>query len=259
MNQPFELLYIDIFGPVRKSEYEYNFEEDKLYLLTMMDSGSRYVEIAILKNITAEETISALYNTWISRYPLPKIIHTDKGKQFLSNEFKEFAISNGIKLTTTIGDNPTGNSRIERINSTITKILRIYKGFPFAEVISLIRTSMNSLYHKGLKTSPNNLIFGINKFNTMIKYDKEKIFDISQKKTIKMQEETLERINSKRKDFDFLNKNVWVKQRQINKFEATNSGPFKVTNYIKDKGIVEIDMNDKKKWINVSKIVFVEP
>lgn len=162
---PRKKVYVDLYGPLSKDECKLKTNKEKFYLLVMIDACTRWKEVAVVEKIKTDEIASKIYNHWISRYPIPEILHSDKGTCFTSKDFKEFLCRYGIKLTTTIGYNPTGNSVVERVNQTIGNIIRIYKGFDLENVVSLICNNLNNTYHSTIETSPSNLVFGVNKFD----------------------------------------------------------------------------------------------
>ena len=71
----FDVLHLDIVGPLRTSE-------GKSYILTMIDHKTRWPEAIPLANISALNVANIIIQTWISRCGVSNHIITDQGTQF---------------------------------------------------------------------------------------------------------------------------------------------------------------------------------
>ncbi|XP_053685958.1 uncharacterized protein K02A2.6-like [Sabethes cyaneus] len=112
--KPWIDLAIDFLGPLPSGEY----------ILVIIDYYSRYMEIEIMKRITAQETVKRLqkiFRTW----GYPRTITLDNGKQFVSQEFDEFCKRTGIVLNHTTPYWPQANGEVERQNRSLLKRLKI--------------------------------------------------------------------------------------------------------------------------------------
>ena len=90
---PYELLFIDIVGPLNKYDgYE--------YLLTMEDSFTRFARAIPIRSISAENIAKNIYIHWINTFHAPVRIHSDNGTQFTSSYLKEICSSLGIHMST---------------------------------------------------------------------------------------------------------------------------------------------------------------
>ena len=67
----FAHVHIDVVGPLEAGEHR--------HLLTMIDRSTRWCEVALLKNTTAEEVSRMFISTWITRYGVPAVVTTDRG------------------------------------------------------------------------------------------------------------------------------------------------------------------------------------
>lgn len=105
---------IDFMGPLPSGEY----------ILVVVDYFSRYLEVEILKKITATETIARL-NKIFTRLGYPRTITLDNGRQFISEEFEEFCRIKGIALNNTTPYWPQENGEVERQNRSLLKRLKI--------------------------------------------------------------------------------------------------------------------------------------
>ena len=90
------------------------------FLLTVTDEYSRFPFSFTLRSITSKTVISRLRHL-LSFFGYPSFIHTDRGKQFTSNEFQQFCQENGIAQSLSSPYHPVGNDLCERMNGTIWK------------------------------------------------------------------------------------------------------------------------------------------
>jgi hypothetical protein len=224
----------------------------------IIDGCTRWVEVVIIEDISTNTIIQALFDSWIAPYPIPEIIHTDKGTQFVSNDFKRYLETIGVRHSTTIGDNPQGNSICERVNATIGNILRIYKGYELRSVVSLANNSLRLTYHRTLKCTPTELVFGCKKFYRDKRCNIKKLFERYYGTAEKEIKKTKNKANTGRSKIGLLNKNIWIRKNTNEKLQERNKGPYKVVEECKDKGIVCIEKNVMKRWISVRKISHVE-
>lgn len=112
-----QLVGIDYLGPLPSGHY----------LLCIVDYYSRYLEVEILKQQTAEVTIQTLEKI-IYREGIMDEIICDNGPAFIDQRFKEFLDINGIRLRHTTPLWPQANGEIERQNKNILRRLRIAQG-----------------------------------------------------------------------------------------------------------------------------------
>lgn len=76
---------VDFMGPLPSGDH----------FFVIVDYFSRYKEIKIIKNVTSTNTINLLKEIF-SRLGFPVSITADNGKQFVSEEMKNFCTENGI-------------------------------------------------------------------------------------------------------------------------------------------------------------------
>lgn len=254
---PWELVYMDIYGPFDGDNFENNENLSKAYLLVIVDSATRWTEVILLKDIESQTIVNKFYNEWISRYPIPQQIHTDQGKQFISSTFTDYVKSLGIKSTTTLTENPQGNSICERINQTVGNILRIYKGYNLENVISLINNNLRSTWHKSIDCCPSELVFGVSKFDLTKQIDRDKLLKNAIEKSNKYKKYSQSRINKPRKDLDLIGKEIFIKRKSTDKLDEKNTGPFKIIEVNPEQGLVRIQNEDIQKWISMRKISYI--
>ena len=79
-SKPFEMLAVDIMGPLTESEEGYK------YILNCIDMFTSWPEAIPLRTLTAEETVKAITKV-ITRHGCPQIILSDQGTSFTSKLF----------------------------------------------------------------------------------------------------------------------------------------------------------------------------
>ena len=79
-----------------------------------------------LRAIIAKAVASTLVNQFISRFGIPREIHSDQGSQFESELFREMCILLGIDKTRTTAFHPAGDGLIERAHRTLEDMLSEY-------------------------------------------------------------------------------------------------------------------------------------
>ena len=117
----FEIVAIDIVGPMPRSvenRLEYN------HLLSIIDIKSRYVELIPLTTTTGIAVARAFEENWLCRYPRPRFVLTDQGKNLIGLELEELLESYGISHKYTTTYNPQSNGIIERMHATLKQHLR---------------------------------------------------------------------------------------------------------------------------------------
>lgn len=105
---------VDFLGPLPTGHH----------LLVLIDYFSRFVEVVVMKQITADLTVKALFETF-TRFGIPEVLRSDHGPQFISESLKKFCKEFGIEQQKTTPYWPQANGEVERMNNTILKRLRI--------------------------------------------------------------------------------------------------------------------------------------
>lgn len=88
-------------------------EKDKQYFLVLIDSHSKWLEVAHMTSITSTNTIEVLRGMFAA-YGLPEECVSDNGPQLTSSEFATFMKENGIKHTLVPAFHPASNGAAER-------------------------------------------------------------------------------------------------------------------------------------------------
>ena len=115
-NRRFGHIHVDIVGPLPQSE-------GKRYAFTIIDRSTRWPEAVPMSDSSSDSCVSALINSWISKFGLPDIITSDRGSVFTSSLWAALAQRLGYTTTTTTAYNPEANGMVERFHRSLKAAL----------------------------------------------------------------------------------------------------------------------------------------
>ncbi|KAI0984053.1 hypothetical protein GJ496_005661 [Pomphorhynchus laevis] len=115
LEEPSNGLSIDFVGP------KPSIDDDK-YLLVIIDECSRYPFVYPCPDVPTRRVRQCLQNLF-SILCAPKAIHSDRGAQFKSKEFREILWSHGTVITHTTAYYPNSNGQCEILNGVIWKTI----------------------------------------------------------------------------------------------------------------------------------------
>ena len=118
VSEPFQKIAIDLVGPIAPAT-----ERGNRFILTIVDSATRWPEAIPLRSITSTSVAEALFGAF-SRVGLPRQILCDRGAQFTSELMRELFRLFGIDPITTTPYHPQSNGMCERLNGTLKTMLR---------------------------------------------------------------------------------------------------------------------------------------
>ena len=105
--EPFEKIVIDCVGPLPRTK------KGKQYILTIMDTATRYPEACPLKNISSKSIIKCLLH-FFTAVGIPKVIQSDQGSNFTSNFFQQIVNELNITHLTSSAYHPQSQGCLER-------------------------------------------------------------------------------------------------------------------------------------------------
>jgi transposase InsO family protein len=104
----FSHVHVDLVGPLPASE------DGLLYLFTVIDRTTRWLEATPLKETSAASCISAFLSSWVARFGVPERVTTDRGAQFSSATWASFCRQAGLRHVMTTAYHPQANGLVER-------------------------------------------------------------------------------------------------------------------------------------------------
>lgn len=173
-NHIFELLHLDLIGPIEESIYGYR------YIPTILADHSRYGWVLFLKD--KSDTFNSFHNWYLKQKNIfnckIKHIHSDNGTEFDNYHFNNFCSFNGIDHQFTIPYNPQSNGRSERFNVTFissTKAVlndsKLHYKF-WEDAIDTVNYVYNRLPHSSIN---NSILYEI-LFKSPVNYNNLKVF-----------------------------------------------------------------------------------
>ncbi|KAF6034356.1 hypothetical protein EB796_007337 [Bugula neritina] len=96
---------------------------DNKWFLLVVDYYSRFIEVALLEDLTSSKVILHLKSIF-ARHGVPEILISDNGVQYASEEFRSFAQKFSFTHVTSSPKHPQGNGAAERAVQTIKNILK---------------------------------------------------------------------------------------------------------------------------------------
>ena len=127
---PFERLCVDIVGPLPKAKGGCE------YLLTYIDSGSRWPEALPIKVGNTQSVITEL-NSIFSRNGFPRVLVSDNGVQFTSNTFMRYCSAHDIKKIEMAPYHPQSNGIVEQMHGTLVPFVHKYFDGKWPEMVQL--------------------------------------------------------------------------------------------------------------------------
>ena len=116
--RPMSVLHADLVGPIpagSNGKGQHGFQ----YILSVIDSATRYLWLIPLRNKTAETVANALYEDVIARTSVPSAILTDLGKEFTAEILDRLYARLGITRLRTSGYHP----QCERVHCSVHDML----------------------------------------------------------------------------------------------------------------------------------------
>ena len=114
----FQHLHVDIVGPLPPSR-------GYIYLFTIVDRFTRWPEAIPMADCTTEICAQAFLSGWIARFGVPASITFDRGRQYISEHWKDLLHFLGIEPTYTMSNHPLANSMVERMHRQLKASLKV--------------------------------------------------------------------------------------------------------------------------------------
>lgn len=192
VSRKFEQVGMDFIGPLKKGPNNLRF------CLIMIDYATRWLEVYPVTNATAKEAIKGI-KKWEVLFERPEKVVTDYGPAFRGKVFADYCIEKGITPRIAAAFNHQANGMVERAIGTwqqkLSKLCYMNKTEWWKEVKRATKLYNNSP-HRICKTTPCELIKGVDPFGRKI----------SQKKQKELLNVALQRLREER--------DVWRKQRE---------------------------------------------
>ncbi len=111
-------MHVDLVGPLPVSAEGY------VYLLTMIDRTTRWLEAIPVREISAASCVEAFFFHWVARFGVPETLTSHRGAQFSSSTWAAFCNRLGVKHVMTTAYHPQANGLVERAHRQLKDGLR---------------------------------------------------------------------------------------------------------------------------------------
>jgi transposase InsO family protein len=125
-----------------------------------VDRFTRWPEVVLIPDITAETVARALLTGWISGFDCPQTITTDQGRQFESQLFHSLAKLCGIHLSRITAYHPAANGLVERFHRTLKAAIMCHADQHWTEALPLVLLGIRSSLKADLQASSAELVYG---------------------------------------------------------------------------------------------------
>ena len=189
---PMDRVMMDILGPLSKTP------RGNAVILMLIDQFTKWTECYPLPDQSAEVVAKTVVEDFFSRFGVPREIHKDRGRNFVSNLFTSLCSLLQIRKTQATGYRPCSTGQIERMNWQVLQMLRYLPEKNIRDLdtfLSQIAGAIRSTVNRSMGFTPNKLmlarevnkpvdvIFGVNRANTTLLAPPEYVTHVD--KTIK--------------------------------------------------------------------------
>lgn len=155
--QPFDTIHLDHMGPMETDENGFK------YILTMVDSFTKFVILTPTRTVDVEAVVSML-EQFIDLFGVPRRIIADRGGAFTSKTFDEFCVSNGIEKHITATAMPRANGQVERFHkiilSALCTMVTVGEEHKWSKFVKPLQADLNATQSKATSKSPIELLMG---------------------------------------------------------------------------------------------------
>ena len=154
---PMERIAIDVMGPLPTTD------RDNKYILVISDYFTKWTESYPMPNQEAVTVANVVVREFISRFGVPRQLHTDQGRNFESNLFQEMCRILEIDKTRTTPLRPQSDGMVERFNRTLEAMLSKFVDENQTDwdlYLPLLMMAYRSSVHESTGFSPNEMMLG---------------------------------------------------------------------------------------------------
>ncbi len=131
-------------------------------VLMAVDLLTKFLFLALTQD-EKTETLSAAYRGMFQYTGFPKVLLSDNGPNFRSQQFEDLNKGLGVKRNYTTTWHPMGNSPVERVNCTIVQRLAtaiVESHLDWDEIVPSLLLAYNTTFHNSIGNTPYDLMYG---------------------------------------------------------------------------------------------------
>ncbi|KAK3742155.1 hypothetical protein QZH41_007827 [Actinostola sp. cb2023] len=154
---PLERVALDVLGPLPESE------SSNKYILVVSDYFSKWTEAYAIPNQEAVTVAKRVVDEFVSRFGVPRQLHSDQGRNFISAVFTEMCALLGIDKTRTTALHPQSDGMVERYNKTLESMLAKFTSEhqrDWDEHLPLLMMAYRTSIHETTGCTPSMMMLG---------------------------------------------------------------------------------------------------
>ena len=151
VTEPMADVAVDHYGPLPETP------QGNCYILVIVDLLTRWAEAIPVPDVTAETTMQALWDHWVSRWSLMRRLYSDRGPAFANKVFEGVAKKVGMQHVFTHFGTPHENPYAERFNRAMGDNLTAYankQGNNWDILLPALMFAYRARYHNGILGTP---------------------------------------------------------------------------------------------------------
>jgi hypothetical protein len=147
---------VDLIGPLPESD-------GKRYILTCVDTFTKYVSALALSTKRGTEMVQALRTIISQRNSKPQKMQSDNGLELYNSEVSHFAVNNQIQWKFSAVYSPQSNGCVKRFNGILFRKLKKLCNFyseNWSSMLQMAVQACNLSYSRAINTTPYHAFYG---------------------------------------------------------------------------------------------------
>ena len=159
--RPMAVLHADLVGPLPEGQNSKN-QRGFCYILSVVDSATRYLWLVPLRRKTADAVATALFDEIITKVSVPSAILSDLGGEFMGDVMTQLCERLGIDRLHTSAYHPQTDAKCERLHFSLhNMIVKLVdeRHDRWPDLLGTVALAYNSSVHTTTGYSPHELFY----------------------------------------------------------------------------------------------------
>ena len=159
--RPMAVIHADLVGPLPEGRNSKN-QRGFRYILSVIDSATRYLWLMPLRYKTADAVAAALFDDVITRVSVPSAILTDQGGEFTGEVMQCLCRRLGVDHLRTSAYHPQTDAKCERVHYSVHNMIVKMVGEQhekWPDLLGAVALAYNSTIHTATSYSPHELFY----------------------------------------------------------------------------------------------------